>query len=254
MKRQPSDGLTACFGLVALLALSLPVKAAEVRAAEVRAVVELFTSQGCNSCPPADKLMGDLSKDPTIIPLSLAIDYWDYLGWKDTLALPGHGNRQRAYARARGDRNVFTPQAVVNGAAQAQGSDKSDIEQAISQTRKSTGTLSIPVTLAVNDDKLTVTAAAGKSGSERGEVWLCPVSNAISVEIARGENKGHTFTYHNVVRRWIRLGEWHGEATTWTVPLKDFKTSSIDKVAVIVQSGAASAPGAMYGAAMTALP
>ena len=123
-------------GRLALLSAIALGSALPAAAAETRAVLELFTSQGCNSCPPADKLVGELSKDPTVIPLSLAIDYWDYLGWKDTLALSGHSNRQRAYARVRGDRDVFTPQMVVNGAAQARGSDKADIERAIGQSRK----------------------------------------------------------------------------------------------------------------------
>src|SRR6202020_153696 len=84
--------------------------------AEPRALLELFTSQGCPSCPAADKLLGDLATDPTLIALSDPIDYWDYLGWKDTLASPAHSARQRAYARMRGDREVYTPQIVINGA------------------------------------------------------------------------------------------------------------------------------------------
>src|SRR6476620_6154807 len=89
-----------------------------------RGVIELFTSQGCSSCPPADKLAGELARDPSLIVLSLPVDYWDYLGWKDTLALPGHTNRQRAYSKARGDREVYTPQVVVNGVKHVLGSDK----------------------------------------------------------------------------------------------------------------------------------
>ena len=98
---------------VAVLASTLLTSAYAL--AEPRAVIELFTSQGCSSCPPADKLAGELSRDPSLIVMSLAVDYWDYLGWNDTLALPGHTNRQRAYSRTRGDREVYTPQVVVNG-------------------------------------------------------------------------------------------------------------------------------------------
>src|SRR5438309_11502941 len=88
---------------------------ASASVAEPRAVVELFTSQGCSSCPPADKLLGELSYDQSLIPLTLAIDIWDYLGWKDTLALPGHTKRQKAYSHVRGDHEgVYTPQAVIN--------------------------------------------------------------------------------------------------------------------------------------------
>src|SRR5262245_5719444 len=120
-------------------------------ATEPRAVIELFTSQGCSSCPAADKLLGELSRDPSLVTMSLAVDYWDYLGWKDTLALHGHSDRQRAYGEARGDREVYTPQVVVNGAVHVLGSDKAAIEKAIAQSRRSPTTLSLPVTMSVAD-------------------------------------------------------------------------------------------------------
>jgi hypothetical protein len=223
-------------------------------AAETRAVLELFTSQGCDSCPAADKLLGELSKEPALIAMTNAVDYWDYLGWKDTLALAGHGNRQRAYARVRGDRDVFTPQMIVNGAAQALGSDRSQIERAIVQTRRIATTLSVPLNLAVGDGKLTINASAGKTATEKSEVWLCPMSKAVPVEIARGENKGKSITYHNVVRRWIKVGEWNGAAATWTVPVADFQAAAVDQVAVIIQQGTAAAPGPMLAAATVPLP
>src|SRR5262245_64759959 len=119
-------GLAIAGGRAFFLVVVTLASAAGQANAEPRAVVELFTSQGCSSCPPADALLGKLAHDPDVIALSLPIDYWDYIGWKDTLALPGHTNRQKAYSRARGDRNVYTPQAIVNGAAQALGSDATD--------------------------------------------------------------------------------------------------------------------------------
>src|SRR5712692_7021322 len=111
--------------------------------ADPRAVIELFTSQGCSSCPAADKLLGELARDPSIVAMSLPIDYWDYLGWKDTLAKPRHAVRQRAYAQLRGDREVYTPQVVINGVAHALGSDKTAIA-AVSRSIKSP--LLLPVT------------------------------------------------------------------------------------------------------------
>ncbi|NJO54002.1 MAG: DUF1223 domain-containing protein [Bacteroidales bacterium] len=102
---------------------------------EAPLVVELFTSQGCSSCPPADKLIGELADRPGIIALSLAVDYWDYLGWKDTLARPAHTARQRAYAEARGDRRMFTPQVVVNGRESVPGQDRAAIERALQAAR-----------------------------------------------------------------------------------------------------------------------
>jgi hypothetical protein len=222
-------------------------------ATEPRAVVELFTSQGCSSCPPADKLLGDLANDPAIIPLSLAIDYWDYLGWKDTLALAGHTSRQKAYSRARGDRDVYTPQAVVNGSVQALGSDRTAIEHAIAQSRHNAATLSLPVTMRVENGRLTVAAPAAEGVSTNSEVWLCPVTSSVEVAIGRGENSGHTFTYRNVVRRWIKLGVWNGKAATWSIPLADVRRDGADAAAVVLQDGVASAPGPVRGAALISL-
>ena len=188
-------------------------------AGEPRAVIELFTSQGCSSCPPADKLLGELSRDPTLVTMSLPVDYWDYLGWKDTLALHGHSNRERAYADTRGDREVYTPQVVVNGIVHVLGSDKAAIEQAIAQTRQNAAPLTLPVTLIVADGKVSVNvpAADGEHGS--AEVWLCPITGKAQVAIERGENRGHTLAYTNVVRRWVKLGEWNGKAETFSVPV-----------------------------------
>jgi hypothetical protein len=226
--------------------------------AEPRAVVELFTSQGCSSCPPADKLIAEYARDPSVIALSLAVDYWDYLGWKDTLALSGHSNRQRAYAKARGDRQVYTPQAVIDGAVHALGSDKSAIERAIGQVRDQQVRdqqvpLTLPVTIVRAGDAVTVTVPSSKDGKGQAEVWLCPVTSSVPVSIARGENGGHTFTYTNVVRRWIKLGDWTGKAETYNVPLKDIQIGSIDSAVVMVQSGVASAPKIMLGAALVSL-
>ncbi len=223
-------------------------------AGEPRAVVELFTSQGCSSCPPADKLLGELSYDQGLIPLTLAIDYWDYLGWKDTLALPGHARRQKAYSHVRGDHEgVYTPQAVINGSVQALGSDRAAIERAITKSHDNKATLSLPLTMTLDNGRLTIAAPARPNENVTAEAWLCPISKSVSVAIGRGENSGHTFTYHNVVRRWVRIGVWNGTPATWSIPLSDFKTDGVDAVAVIVQSGAASVPGPMLGAAFMSL-
>jgi hypothetical protein len=244
--------------IVALGAIAAALTAGvPASAAEPRAVIELFTSQGCSSCPPADKLLGDLSQDPTLVPLTLATDIWDYLGWKDTLAVAGHSKRQKAYSHARGDREVYTPQVVVNGAVQTLGSDRAAIERAITQSRRNTATLSQPLTLTIENGRLTVAAPAASSEVSKSDasadVWLCPLSTAVEVAIGRGENSGHTITYHNVVRRWVKLGIWKGNAETWSIPVADFKTEGVDAVAVVLQNGSAAAPGAMLGAALAPL-
>jgi hypothetical protein len=219
--------------------------------AEPRAVLELFTSQGCSSCPAADKLLGQFAADPSVIALTLAIDYWDYLGWKDTLALAGHSKRQKAYALARHDREIYTPQLVVNGTTQVLGSDRAAIERAIVASRRTAATLSVPVGLVVADGKLDVKVSG--TGEERAEVWLCPISKSVPVTIARGENNGRTVTYHNVVRRWVKLGEWTGKSESWNMKLADFAGHDIDSAAVLLQRGPATKPSLMLGAAMVAL-
>ena len=154
-----SSALGVSLGVCAIVAIIRPATAAEPRA-----VVELFTSQGCSSCPPADKVIGDLAKDPSVIALSMPIDYWDYLGWKDTLADSRFSARQKAYSLMRGDRDVYTPQAVVNGEAHVIGSDRSEIERAIEVTRESDGVMSVPVTMKLNGKQITVSVAAASTG------------------------------------------------------------------------------------------
>jgi len=223
---------------------------AAARAGEPRAVLELFTSQGCSSCPPADRLVGQLASDPSLIALSVPIDYWDYLGWRDTLANPAHSARQRAYARARGDGQVYTPQIVVNGAADALGSDQAAIERAIAQTDRRSGVMSLPVTLTVNGGTLNIAVATDQAAAP-AEVWLCPLAKSVPVAIGRGENRGRTITYHNVVRNWLKLGTLTAAQSSWTVPIAQIKADGIDAAAVMVQEGSHDKPGVILGAALT---
>ena len=220
--------------------------------AEPRTVIELFTSQGCSSCPAADKLLGELAKDPSIIALSLPVDYWDYLGWKDTLASPQYTAKQRAYSRARGDREIYTPQVVVNGVIPVIGSEKSNIDDAISQT--SGKAMSLPVQLSASGDKLTVSVPDAKDGAAKGEVWLYGVTGTAPVTIGKGENAGRKITYYNVARRLVKVGDWTGKAESWTIPADQIRADGVDGAAAILQSGSAEKPGLMLGAAFAALP
>jgi hypothetical protein len=237
-----------------LIASLLTTTLAVARAGEPRALLELFTSQGCSSCPAADRLMGQMAKDPALVALSVPVDYWDYLGWRDTLANPAHSARQRAYARVRGDGQVYTPQIVVNGAVDALGSDQAAVEQAISQTTKESGVMSVPVTLSVNGNALSVRVPSAETSEQAAaEVWLCPLARTVAVAIARGENRGRTITYHNVVRNWVKLGDWKGADSTWDVPLPQIKAAGIDAAAVMLQEGTHERPGIVLGAALTPL-
>jgi hypothetical protein len=236
----------------ALLIVGLAIAGtAAARAGEPRAVLELFTSQGCSSCPPADRLVGQFVNDPSVVALSVPIDYWDYLGWHDTLANPAHSARQRAYARARGDGQVYTPQIVVNGAADALGSDQGAIERAIAQTDRKSGVMSLPVTLAVNNGTINVAVEDADKVPATAEVWLCPLVKAVAVAIGRGENRGRTITYHNVVRNWLKLGTLSATQSSWTVPVAQIKAEGIDAAAVMVQEGSHDKPSIMLGAALT---
>ena len=239
-----------------IAAASIAALARPVAAGEPRAVIELFTSQGCSSCPAADKLLGELTHDSSLIALSLPVDYWDYLGWKDTLALHGHTLRQRAYAAARGDRAVYTPQIVVNGMVHVLGSDKAAIDKAIAQTRaQASAPLRVPVDLSVANGKVTVTLPASETVRGKADVWLCPVASKIPVNVKHGENGGHTLTYYDVVRRWVKLGEWSGKAQTFSLPVSDVRKgeNDVDRIAVLVQSELDGKPGVMLGAAATNL-
>lgn len=238
--------------LLAAAALVLvPLLTTGARAEMPRGVIELFTSQGCSSCPPADRLMAELADDPDFIVLSLPVDYWDYLGWKDTLALGVFSKRQKAYAASRGDGMVYTPQAVVNGQVHALGSDRAAIIAADRESRIRTGAVKVGLKIAETDGVMRVMLPAVPA-TRPATVWVVPVSRATTVAITRGENKGRNVTYANVARDLIRVGEWTGEATTLDVPLDRVRRADCDSYVVLLQQGDGKRPGAIIGAARTA--
>ena len=236
--------------LLILAAIAMVAGPLPAVSGETKTVVELFTSQGCSSCPPADKVLGELAKNQRVVALSLPVDYWDYLGWRDTLALHAHSMRQKAYADARGDRQVYTPQVVINGVAQAIGSDRGAIMSAIA-TAEANRVPAIPVTLKKNGDKIDIVVGAGTG--MRAPVFLLTVTSETSVAIGRGENRGQTVSYYNAVRTWRRLGEWNGAPMLVSVPLSEMTGSGADGVVVIVQAGSVEVPGPIRGAAHLSL-
>src|SRR5450755_4568966 len=240
---------SGALGVCAIVAIIRPAHA------DPRAVVELFTSQGCSSCPPADKILGELARDPSVIALSMPIDYWDYLGWKDTLADARFSARQKAYSQMRGDREVYTPQVVVNGSVHVIGSDRAGIESAIGSTRKADSVMSVPVTMTLAGKQITVSVAASGNGpaAMHGEVWICSISKAIPISVGRGENRGQEVTYYNVVRNLFKVADWTGAPGSWTVPLDKIAHDGIDGAVAYVQDGSREKPGPMLGAAYTSL-
>lgn len=170
-------------------------------------VVELFTSQGCSSCPPADRILGDLADDPDVIALAFHVDYWDYLGWKDDFASPAFTNRQKAYARANGERSVYTPQMVIGGRDLVIGSKAMKVSGLVRRHMET----SQPVSVRAQQTGDSVAVRASASGAvPRSVVQLVTYIPEVTVAIKRGENAGRTLTYHNVVRQVITLGTWDG--------------------------------------------
>ena len=231
-------GLIAAFGATALLTVSAPAKAGTPMAAE--SVVELFTSQGCSSCPPADALAGKLTSRDGVIVLSLPVDYWDYLGWKDTFAQHAFSERQRLYARARGDGQVYTPQVVVNGLQHAVGSEPDSIDAAIAATRTALQGKTVALKLVPDADGLTVElgdAPAGL-GSPKANIVLADFTRSADVKIGRGENGGHKVTYYHIVRKLTSVGAWTGKAQSLHLSKADLTAGGSDGCAVFLQSGA----------------
>ena len=202
-----------------------------------KSVVELFTSQGCSSCPPADALLEKYAARDDVVALSLPVDYWDYLGWKDTLASPLYSQRQRDYALTRGDREVYTPQVVVNGVAHAVGSDKRTIDRQISRTVRRQAR--VAVQLRPEGDAVVVETGAAPRGLSKasGTIWLALVKKSEKVAIQRGENRGRKITYYNVVRELKPIGEWRGKATTLKIAKMDLKKLGVDGYVVLLQQG-----------------
>ncbi|WP_081629274.1 DUF1223 domain-containing protein [Methylopila sp. M107] len=231
--------------------LALPASAQDAPSS----VVELFTSQGCSSCPPADRLAGDLAGKGRSLVLTLPVDYWDYVGWKDTLANPANSARQRAYARVRGDRKVLTPQIVVNGAEATVGNDSLAVEAAIDRAEDSGG-LSVPVALQLEDGRVEVevSKAARPAPPRMAEVWAFAIERSRPVSIGGGENTGREVVYANVVRHMTRLGVWDGQAAHFEIAADEVLTRDADGVAVLVQAGNGGQPGRIVGAAVAALP
>jgi hypothetical protein len=187
--------------------------------------------------------------------MSMPIDYWDYLGWKDTLADARFSARQKAYSRVLGNHGVFTPEVVVNGSVHVVGSDRAGIESAISDTSGSDGVMSVPVTMTQAGGKITVSIAASNRGpvATHGEVWLCSISKAVPITISRGENRGLELTYYNVVRNLVKVGDWNGTPRSWTLPLDSVEHDGVDAAVAYVQDGSRDKPGPMLGAAYATL-
>lgn len=206
-------------------------------------VVELFTSQGCNSCPPADAILSELRTMPGVIALAYHVDYWDYLGWKDTLGGSSFSQRQYDYAKARGDMDVYTPQVIVNGAAHYVGSKRSEVMKAVEDAAVSRWP--VPVELTDDGHEMSVQVGAGE-GADDAMVWLLPIQPEAPVKIERGENAGRTIIYSNVVRALVPAGMWSGQAVRFALPTDAVLAPDCTGCVALLQRGKA---GPILGAA-----
>lgn len=197
-------------------------------------VIELFTSQGCASCPPADAVLAELSREPLLMTLTWAVDYWDYLGWEDTLARPEHTERQRAYGRSLGLSGVYTPQAVVDGRVQLIGSKRDELQAVIERRRESAAAPVMRIDQTADGVMVELVAGAVTGPAT---LWLIGFDPEHAVEIVQGENSGRTVTYHNVVRSHQRLAKWQGDALTLRLTPEDLARSAGKAHAVILQEG-----------------
>jgi len=207
---------------------------------EPAVVVELYTSQGCISCPPADEFMKVLVADPRVIPLALHVDYWDYIGWKDKFASPQFTSRQKAYAHAAGSRTIYTPQMIVGGQDRVEGNQPDRVAELIGQHLAAGQTVSLR--LERTGDVLHIFADANPPLTKSVKVQLVRYKPSESVTIESGENAGRTLTYYNIVTSWQALGDWRG-----TTPLELAAAATGDQPLVVILQG--EGPGAIVAAA-----
>jgi hypothetical protein len=198
-------------------------------------VLELFTSQGCSSCPPADALLIELSTRPELLPLSLNVDYWDYNGWPDTLARPEHTLRQKAYQERKGKMEIYTPQLVVDGLAEMPGGNREKVEAAIAE-RRTTAAERPTIQARLDGESIYITVTADpRDKAHKATVYFIRKLSSVSVEVGGGENTGKSMTYINVVREMGPVGVWDGKELNITVPRHDAMAKPHDGYAVLLQ-------------------
>jgi len=197
-------------------------------------VIELYTSQGCSSCPPADALLHQLADRDDVIALAMHVDYWDYIGWKDQFADPSHSQRQRTYAVVAGRRSIYTPEMIINGVDSVVGARGMEIADAIQSHKQSSSPIDLTVTR--NDGELSI-AASNSARAQSMVVHVLRFQPSREVRITRGENAGRNMSYANVVQDWRVLTEWSGrQDLAVTAPLDG------DEPVVVLVQGAKQGP------------
>ncbi len=238
---------------IASAALAVTLVAAPGLGAEVRlhpkAVLELFTSQGCSSCPTADAALVELGKHPDLITLAYHVDYWDYIGWPDTFGGKANTDHQKAYAQSWGSSMIYTPELVVNGQKGVVASRDNEVSGALEKA-----VLTLPVNLTLGADNMLDVSVDPQAGGSEAVVWLVTFKDHAQVVIERGENAGKTMDYTQIVTGRQMLGMWDpASGTHLKLPLSELMTEGANGAVVLVQSEKAGLPGAILGAASVQL-
>lgn len=237
--------------LLSALLLTASVSLSAVQAVEIKhpkAVVELFTSQGCSSCPPADKIMGKFTKDDDILGLSWHVDYWDYLGWKDSFASAANTERQYRYGQALKQRSVYTPQAIINGRAHVVGAYEGKIRDKIAFFEQDGRGMTIPINTVFSDDRLKI-SVPDTDVSRKATLWLVYFNKQETVSIEEGENAGKEIVYHNVVHDTQAIGMVQTGGLKIEFPVSEMERHDYESCVFILQIvDAAGNPGPIIGA------
>jgi hypothetical protein len=224
--------------LLSALAATGLLLAGPVQAQRVPVVVELFTSQGCSSCPPADALLGELARKPNVVALAYHVDYWDDLGWKDRFSIPAAAQRQQGYVKRLAKSGLFTPQIVVSGDTSLVGSNRAAVTRAIAEDRD---TLKISVFKEATNLKVDLP----EKWNQPLDVHVISYLSEATTQIRSGENANRAITSFNIVRSYQRLGTWNGKPQQMKLPLASLPRDATS-VAVVLQRPQ---QGAIAGAA-----
>jgi hypothetical protein len=245
------DVLTWVFLTAVVAILPLSAGAGEPVRARPIGVVELFTSQGCSSCPKADAALEKLSDRNDVVTVSFHIDYWNYLGWEDTLSAKDNTARQYAYAKTLGNSNVYTPQIVLNGEVDAKSTDPDAIVARLGQLRSNGRGADVTIDAAMADDELTIDIGPGSvKDNGKADVVIAYFNKRTEIDITKGENAGKKIVYRNAVTRLETIGIWEGKALTIKLPAAMFRKHAHDGCAILIQAhDDAGNPGRIYGAA-----
>ncbi len=240
-------GVCAALGLAFTGCLSIQGVAKAQDSSTRTSVLELYTSQGCASCPQADKNLAKYADDPNVLALSFHVNYWDYMGWRDTLASQDNTDRQNTYRNSFNAKMVYTPQAIVNGVSEMNGGDAEVVKQHLDASK-----LTVPVSIKKLDDgRLSIEIAAGEKPKKPVHVVMFYLRDSVTIPIDKGENAGQSVTYRNTVMDTNTIGMWDGQALKIELPASELTRKDVTGGAVVLQeSNSEKALGPILGAAI----